>query len=122
MSTKFVQPRHRREFTAPANIASGGVAVLRSGASGEVGVAEDAIANGATGVVQVSGVHRLPKAAGGGSAIAAHKTVYWDATNGVITETSTSNTPAGTTAAASVDGDTTVDVLINNRPGAALSP
>ena len=128
MATRFVQPGNRRNYT-PSGAAktSGQVVELTTGATGEIGVCEDAIADGATGIVQVSGVHRIPKISG---ALSAHAIVYWDADGnpvggtagtGAVTSTSTGNTLAGRTTAAASTSATTVDVLINDRCGSALS-
>ena len=117
MSRKFIQPGHRREFVAGAAYSSGDVVTLRSGATGEIGVVQSDVADTATGVAQVSGVQRLPKAA---IAIAAHAVLYWTGT--AITTVASGNTKAGTSAdVAKVSADTEIDVLINDRPGAPLS-
>jgi predicted RecA/RadA family phage recombinase len=128
MGTTFLQPGHRRDYTPSGSAKTPGqVVVLRSGATGEIGVCEDAIADGATGPVQVSGVHRLPKVSG---AIAKDALVYWKAAGdpvggsagtGAMTTATTSNTAAGIAVTAATTGAAYVDVLINGRPGAALS-
>lgn len=118
MATNYVQPGHIREILAGADIASGGVTVLRSGASGEIGVAVAAISNGSRGSVMVSGVHALPKASG---AITANALVYWSSGNSNITTTASGNTLAGVAVASATTSATTVNVLINGRPGPDLS-
>lgn len=79
-------------------VASGQIVVLGT----KVGVAGGDIEVGATGTLVMSGVFKMPKATG---AISAGAVVYWDATNSVVTTTSTSNTECGyaTKAAASAD-------------------
>lgn len=117
MSQTFKQPGHVRSWTnsTGSDVTAGKLVVLRSGTSGECGVTLAAIANGATGLVAVSGVHTLAKATG---AISAHAVVYRKLSDGNVNTTSTSNTLAGTAVAAATTSATTVDVLLNDRPGA----
>jgi len=77
-----------------------------------VGVAKLDIAASVLGQLHLGGVYDFPKSTAGGSAIAAGKTVYWDAGNSVATETSTGNKLLGKTELASVDADTTVRVVL----------
>jgi predicted RecA/RadA family phage recombinase len=63
--------------------------------------------------VALGGVWSLPKASGSSTAITLGSLVYWDATNKVVTTTSSGNKVIGVTFAASVDADTIVPVLIN---------
>src|SRR5579871_2309378 len=58
------------------------------------------------------GVYKLPKATTTGSAIAQGTEVYWDATNKVVTATSSGNTLAGKVWASNLDGDATVQVRL----------
>jgi predicted RecA/RadA family phage recombinase len=60
--------------------------------------------------VAIEGTFILPKASG---AVTQGTTVYWDATNSVITTTSTGNKRAGFAAEAAASGDATVKVVIN---------
>ena len=76
----------------------------------KIGIAGTDIAVGETGSLIVAGVFELPKASG---AVTAGAAVYWDATNGNITTTSTDNTLAGFATAAAESGDATVLVKIN---------
>ena len=76
----------------------------------KIGVAGCDIAPGAAGSIHVEGVCAFEKATG---AITAGAAVYWDATNGKITTTSTNNTLAGFAVAAAASGDATVLVKIN---------
>lgn len=76
----------------------------------KIGVAGCDIVPGAVGSIHVEGVFAFEKATG---AITAGAAVYWDATNGKITTTSTDNTLAGFAVAAAASGDATVLVKIN---------
>ena len=58
-----------------------------------VGVAAENIAVGATGSMRVTGVHEMPAVTT--VAFAVGDQLYWDATAGKLTKTSTDNTPAG---------------------------
>ena len=77
-----------------------------------VGVAKLDIAANTLGALAVKGVFDFPKATGAGSAIAAGKKVYWDATNEQATETASGNTYLGKTTQAAGDDDTTVRVRL----------
>jgi len=109
------KPGHFRRYTngATAAVASGTLLVLRSGASGEVGVAIDDIPASGVGDVAISGEHTLTAATG---AITAHALVYRNSSN-PITTTSTSNTLAGVAIAAKTTAATSVTILLNGRPG-----
>lgn len=76
-----------------------------------LGVALGDIANGAIGALAVRKVFRLPKAAG---AVTQGAALYWDATNKVVTTTSSGNTYCGWAFAAAASGDATVDVKLND--------
>ena len=72
-----------------------------------VGIAGMDIPVGAIGTLVLSGVFKMPKATG---AITAGAKVYYDAAAGNITETASSNTPAGIAVAAA--GSSDADVLV----------
>jgi len=76
-----------------------------------LGVVGCDIAPGEVGSLHVTGVFKLPKASS--TAITAGAEVYWDATNSVITTTSTNNTLVGFAAQAAAADDETVLVSIN---------
>lgn len=116
--TNYLRPGHDRGFTAGAITAPNDVIVYNAGASGSIGVSKDAVANGAVGVAQISGVFRLPKATG--TAMAAGTKPYWDATAKNLTTTSSGNTPAGEIHADAASADTFATILINGRPGPNL--
>lgn len=71
----------------------------------------DIAANVLGGLAAGGAVYTVPKTAGGGTAIAAGKKVYWDDTNNVITETPSTHKIIGVTVAASLDADTTQDII-----------
>lgn len=76
-----------------------------------IGVAGCDILPGEIGSLHVEGVFEFPLAAS--TAVTAGAAVYWDATNSVITTTSTNNTLAGYAVKAAASGDATVLVKIN---------
>ncbi len=79
-----------------------------------IGVAQGDAAANVKNSWLVDGRVSMPKASGGSTAIAAGTKLYWDNTNAVVTATSSSNTACGYAAAASVDGDTTQEVLLRS--------
>ena len=106
MAKNFIHEGDVLNYTAGANIASGQFVLI--GTIG--GVAIGAIANGATGAVRVKGVFSVPKASG---AVTQGAKLYWDATNSVLTTTSSGNTIVGVAAAAAQSGDATAQILLN---------
>lgn len=81
MIATFVQKGEGVEFIPAADVAVGDVVVV-----GElVGIAQGAVKAGETGTMAVDGVYELPKATGGGTALAAGVKVNWDATAKVVT-------------------------------------
>lgn len=106
----YVQGDCLIDYTPSAAVAAGDVVVLND----LVTVAPVAIAANKLGAVSIEGVWSLPKAAAAsGKAIGQGAVVYWDATAGNITTTSTDNKRAGKAAAAALTTDTTVQVIIN---------
>lgn len=102
----YVQDGDLIDYTPGSAVAAGDVVVLND----LVTVAPRPIAANKLGAVAVEGVFSLPKASG---AIGQGAIVYWDATAGNITTTSSGNKRAGKAAAAAASGDATVKVLIN---------
>jgi predicted RecA/RadA family phage recombinase len=84
--------------TAPPAVAASGVSVV----GGHVRIKDPASGNLAIG----GGCWTLPKATGGGSAIADGTKVYWDATNGVVTATVGANKMIGYIMGTNHDADT----------------
>jgi len=74
MSVTFVHEGNSIDYTPSADVAAGEVVV-----QGDlIGVAKTPIAADKLGALAVTGVFDFPKAAGGGTAITAGTTVYWD--------------------------------------------
>ena len=74
-------------------------------------IADRPIPANVKGALSVEGAFILPKACG--SAISAGTTVYWDATNNVITATAGSNKRAGNAIETAASSDVLVKVAIN---------
>lgn len=100
------QHGHTVDYTPSSAVAAGDVVVLND----LVTVAPRPIAANKLGAVAVEGVYALPKATG---AINQGAIVYWDATAGNITTTSSGNKRAGKAAVAAASADATCRVLIN---------
>ena len=93
--------------SATAAIASGAIVAIRTGTTGQCGIAVNDIAgSGGTGELAVEGVFRLSKASG---AISRGALVYRNS-SGTVTATSTSNTLIGYALASATTAATTVDV------------
>jgi len=95
------------DYTPGSAVAVGDVVVVGD----LVTVADRPIAANVKGALAVEGAFIFPKASSG--AISAGATVYWDATNAVITTTSSGNKRAGVAIEAAADGSTSVKVAIN---------
>lgn len=107
MATNYIQPGNVIDYTAGANIVSGQAVLIGK----RLGVALAAIANGATGSVQVTGVFSIAKLST--DVVAAGDLLYWDAGNSRLTTTTTSNTLAGYAVEAAGNGVATVKIKIN---------
>jgi predicted RecA/RadA family phage recombinase len=104
----YVQDDETIDYTPSSNVAVGDVIV-----QGDlVGVARKPIPANTLGALAVEGVFSFPKATGAGSGMAAGTSVYWDATNTVVTATATGHKLVGKTTAACADADTTVRVRL----------
>lgn len=108
MKTKFVQEGKTLDYTNTTSsaIAAGDVVVMGS----VVGVAGCDIPVSATGTVHVTGVFEILKA--DSVAFTVGQKAYWDATNEVMTTTSTSNTEAGYAAYEAKAASTTVCIKL----------
>jgi predicted RecA/RadA family phage recombinase len=93
------------DYTPTAAVAAGAVVLLGD----TVTVAPLAIAANALGVVAVDGVWSVAKATG---AVSQGVTLYWDATNSVVTTTASTHKVAGKAAAAALSADASVMVLL----------
>jgi predicted RecA/RadA family phage recombinase len=102
----YVQKGDTIDYTPSAAVAVGEVVVM--GTTG-IGIADRPIAANEKGGLVVEGVFDLPKATG---AVTRFAKVYWDATAGNATTTSTSNTLAGYAVEAAASGDATVRVKL----------
>lgn len=105
----FVQDGECIDYTPVADVAAGDVVV-----QGDlVGVAKLDIKANKLGALAVVGVFDFAKATGGGSALAAGTTVYWDDAANVATSTSAGNKQIGKVVKAAADGDATVRVRLS---------
>lgn len=92
------------DHTPGADVAAGEVVVVGDGCR----IAHADIPADRLGALAIrGGVYRVPKSTAAGSAIAAGKSVYWDATNNVQTTNAAAgaNKFLGTTVAATADAD-----------------
>lgn len=105
--TNYVQDGTRINFTAGADTAAGAGVLIGV----RLGVACDAVLNGATGVAAMEGVFTLPKLST--DVVAIGVLLYWDNTNKRITVTSSGNTLAGYAFEAAGNGTATVKIKIN---------
>ncbi len=108
---QFIHDGDSIDYTPGADVAAGDVVV-----QGElVGIAKLDIAADALGALAVKGVFDLPKATGGGTAIAVGSLVYWDAGASVATTNAAAgaNKLLGKTVKAAVDADATVRVRLD---------
>jgi predicted RecA/RadA family phage recombinase len=103
----FIQDGDEVTLTAPYAVASGAGALI----TGIFGVAQDDIANAASGVFLTAGVFDLACLSTDTPAVGA--VIYWDDTNKRCTTTSTSNTKIGAATMVKVTGSTTVRVRLN---------
>lgn len=107
--TNFVQDGETLEYTNTGSAISAGSVVI---VGTIVGVAAaDIAATTGVGTVVIAGVFNLPKNVG--TAITQGALVYWDATPGEVTTTSSGNTLMGTAHLAAGSSDTTCDVRLN---------
>ena len=108
--TKFIQDGGSVDYTPGSDKTSGDVVVQND----LVGVVKRDIAANELGSLAIEGVYDFPKAAGGGTAIAAGKPVYYDVAEDVAKEDAESgaNKLIGKTVLAAADADTTVRVRL----------
>ena len=103
---------HRSDYTNGTSVAvaSGDVVVLGN----EIGIAVTAVAVGATGTLERSGVHELDALAAGAWVDGAQ--LYWDAAQLELTAVVAANPLAGKAWGAKVALTTVAQVLVNGRP------
>lgn len=111
-TTKYKQRGVVLDYVAGAAIASGKMVLV---GTTRVGIALGAIANGATGSVQLGGVFTYAKL--GTDVVTQGQALYYDTANDRLTTTVGTNTPAGFAFSASAGGVATVDVMLNGIPG-----
>jgi len=102
----YVQKGDNIDFTAAEAVGYMDVVPLED----KVGVAMQDIPAGGTGTVALTGAYAFPAVTG--TALKVGQKVYWDAANGVITNTATSNTFAGHAITAKVAAGNTVTVRL----------
>ena len=105
----FIQDGDSIDYTPGADVAAGAVVVQTD----LIGVVKRAIPANTLGSLVVEGVFDFPKATGGGTAIAAGATVYWNAVAQQATTTSAGNKLLGKTSKAAADADATVRVRLS---------
>ncbi len=103
---RFVQEGEAIDYTPSSALVAGKIVVL--GSVG-VGIAQTAIAANVKGSLIVDGVIEHAKASG---AVTAFAKVYYDATNDVLTTTSSGNTLAGYAVQAQASGDATATIKL----------
>lgn len=110
----FLSVGNALTITASTDIASGAGVLVGA----LFGVATGPIANGADGVINLTGVYELPKV--GSQAWTVGALVYWDAANTRCTTVAATNVPIGVAVAAvgSAAGETLGQVRLN---GAAIA-
>lgn len=91
------------DHTPGADVAAGDVIVIGNC----IRIAHSDIKSGVLGALAAGGgIYEVPKASGGGSAIANGASVFWDDTNNVITTTASTHKRLGIAVGASLDADT----------------
>lgn len=113
----FVAVGNTLTITAGADIASGAGVLVGS----LFGVAAGHIAEGAEGVVNVTGIYDLPKQASQAWVVGA--LIYWDADNSRCTNVASTNVPIGIAVApvGGIAGETIGRVRLNGAAVAAAS-
>lgn len=106
---QFVHDGQGIDYTPGADVAAGAVVVQNT----LVGVARRPIPANTAGTLAVDGVFDFPKATGGGTAIGAGVSVYWNVAGSVANTTSAGNTLIGKSVKAAADGDATVRVRMS---------
>ncbi len=96
-------------------IASGAVVVLRSGATGMIGIAVADIAATKTGAVATRGIATLPKATGSVNAMAVGDYVYWDTGDSNVQKVASANILIGYVVEAANAAATSVKVALGRK-------
>jgi len=102
----YIQRGATLTIAAPAGVLSGGVVIAGS----LIGIANGDADSGASVDVDVEGVFDLPKVSA--LAINLGDTVYWDATNKLVTKTASGNTKLGYAVSGAANPSATVAVKL----------
>jgi len=108
----YIQAGEAIDYTPGSAVAAGDVVV-----QGDlVGIATSPIAANELGALAVQGVFAMPKAVTAGSALSIGTTVYWDATNSIVTDDNGdgANVRVGKVVKAALYTDATVNVRLSN--------
>lgn len=105
----------RLDYTPSADVAAGSVVIVGD----FVCIANLDIKANELGALSVSGVYKVPKNTGGGSAVSAGQKLYYDVANSVFTKTVGSNELAGHVApsGAAADADTHTILVLGRSVG-----
>lgn len=106
MTCIFIQRGDEIDYTPAANVAAGALVLVGD----KPGVAKFAIPAGETGALSMTGVYDIEQ--DGSAAVSVGDVVYWNATTGKATKTSTNNTRLGVAVAAAASGADTVRVRL----------
>lgn len=103
---RFIHNGDSIDYTPSGAVTAGDVVVLGD----LIGVAKVDIAVDVQGALALTGVFEMPKATGGGTAIAVGKTVYWDVADGEVKEDAEAgaNKQFGKVVIAAADADAVV--------------
>lgn len=113
MSNTYDSKGNRVKVTAgTAGYSAGDVVVVRSGATGMVGVAVADIAASAVGEVEIEGVHVLTKATGTANVFATGDIAYYDVADGNFSKQASANIKAGIATEAAAAAATTVKIKL----------
>jgi len=94
-------------------IAKGGVVVVRSGATGMVGIAQEDITASGTGTVAIEGNFEVTKDTTSGAGVfAVGAIVYWDVADAKFSTQASANVKAGICAVAAAAADTTAVIKL----------
>lgn len=114
MSNTYIQRGDRIDYVnGTTAVSSGDTVVIRTGATGMIGVAVDDIAASGTGAVEITGVQKITKATTTALGILALGDIaYWDIAGGHINSQASANIKAGIITTAAAAADTTANVLL----------
>lgn len=114
--TSLRQDRIRTIILASVGaVAVGSTIVLKAGLSGQLAIADDAIAAGTTGTAWIGGIFEMAKK--NNDTFSVGDPVYYDSNNNYYTVTATGNTYAGRATKPALAADTTVTFALNYGTG-----